>query len=417
LYSLSKDKAEYTKNKRMLNGDLKSKLDGPAINRALLDNAEGLLEGKSVVCVVHDTSPIRKPESRTIECLGKVTDLDNGVVNGYEAFCSVLLDMDGKEIRLAGCEVFSNGDPCFVSVKERGLYEKGRLDDEGRRAEIAELDNLGKSFNTFDLVSGQVRRISERLSTTSPGVSVVSIYDRGFDDEKLFRLEVSLGNNFITRLKGNRNSSEVYVGRDGKEVSVKLKKRFFMEGEELVYEHLRFKDRSYFGVKATFSWEDVELGGHVYHALRVELRDKGGKRLFGEDMLLLTSLEINSIELARVVWQMYMLRTKIESVFRFCKQELGWETPRMDDWEAMKNLLTFVFFVAGFFYETKHSLTKDPQCVWIAKLANSKGEVTVHFLLKGLAIMAGYLEVKRKLDSGEITEEDIVNAAKKYNLT
>lgn len=72
-------------------------------------------------------------------------------------------------------------------------------------------------------------------------------------------------------------------------------------------------------------------------------------------------------------------------MFGFCEQELNWEPPRIDDWETMMNLLSFVFRVAGFFYEIKDQLTNDPQCLWIAKLANSKGKITVHFLLKGLA--------------------------------
>ncbi len=82
-----------------------------------------------------------------------------------------------------------------------------------------------------------------------------------------------------------------------------------------------------------------------------------------------------------------MQRMKIESVSRFCKQELKWESPRIDDWQTMQNLLTFIYFVAGYFYEVEHELKNDPTVIWIAQLARSKGKVTPHFIIKGLGII------------------------------
>ncbi|WP_154658352.1 transposase [Eisenibacter elegans] len=64
-----------------------------------------------------------------------------------------------------------------------------------------------------------------------------------------------------------------------------------------------------------------------------------------------------------MVFELYLHRWKIESVFRFLKQVLGWEEFLVQDWESIKNLGSLAFFVGDYFYEVKDLLTKDPQII------------------------------------------------------
>ena len=55
---------------------------------------------------------------------------------------------------------------------------------------------------------------------------------------------------------------------------------------------------------------------------------------------------------------------------------------------AIKNLLTFCYFVAGYFYEIESTLTQLPTIQSIASLGGGKGKVTRHFILEGFAALA-----------------------------
>jgi hypothetical protein len=397
----------------MFNGELKNTIDVNKLNISMLENSISFFKEKTLVCNIHDISPIRKPESQKLDSLGLVKDLENGVIPGYETFNSVMVDRKSKELRFLSSTPFSNGDSKFVGVKERKSYEKGLL-EEKRRAEIEQYDLSSQSFNQNDVIKGQLRQISKAIKTENPSLTVIDLFDRGFDSNDLFALEAELGHEFITRLKGNRNSNEVYMTENSAEKAIKLKDQFFMKGEDLPYKKISFKERIYLQAKGVFQWDNVEIAEKTYSVLRVEFYQRNGVKIFKDPMLLLTSLNINNLAMAQMVWELYMQRMKIESVFRFCKQELKWESPRIDDWQTMQNLLTFIYFVAGYFYEVEHELKNDPTVIWIAQLARSKGKVTPHFIIKGLGIIAGYIQVQKMIKEGIFTESDIQELAKNY---
>ena len=397
----------------MFNGDLKSIIDVNMLNISMLKNSISFFKDKNLVCNIHDISPIRKPESQKLDSLGVVTDLENGLVSGYETFNSVMIDREGKSLRLLSSTPFSNGDSKFVSVKERKLYERGEL-EEKRRAEIARYDLSSESFNQSNVIKGQLSQISKSIKAENPSLTVIDLFDRGFDSNALFALENELGHEFITRLKGNRNSNEVYITENSLEKAIKLKDYFFMKGEELAYKKISFRERIYLNAKGVFEWDNVEIEGKTYSVLRVAFYQRNGVKIFKDHMLLLTSLHINNLVMAQMVWELYMQRMKIETVFRFCKQELKWESPRIDHWQTMQNLLTFIYFVAGYFYEVESQLKDDPTVRWIAELANSKGKITPHFIIKGLGILAGYIQVQKMIKEGIITEKEVQEAAENY---
>jgi hypothetical protein len=397
----------------MFNGELKTIVDVNKLNISLLKNSISFFSDKQIVCNIHDISPIRKPESRKLDSLGVVKDLNNGLISGYETFNSVMIDTKGKNLRLLASTPFSNGDSDFVGVKERKLYETGQLKGV-RRAEIEQNDLLAVSFNQNDIIQNQLRQIASHIKETSSSLTVIDLFDRGFDSNELFALENEINHEFITRLKSNRNGNQVYFTDKSEQKSVKLKDQFFIKGEELAYKKICFRERIYLEAKGVFQWDSIEIDGKSYSVLRVGFYQRNGMKIFKDEMILLTSLDIDGIEMAKMVWELYMQRMKIEAVFKFCKQELKWEAPRIDDWETMKNLLSFIYFVAGYFYEVEDQLKKDPTVIWIAELAKSKGKITPHFIMKGIGVLAAYIQVQKMIKEGIITEKDIEQAAKKY---
>jgi len=75
-------------------------------------------------------------------------------------------------------------------------------------------------------------------------------------------------------------------------------------------------------------------------------------------MLSLTNIEIYNKDLTELMFEIYMKKVTIEGIFKFCKQELGWENFRIKDFEGIKNLILLIYFIAGYFYEVEHELVK-----------------------------------------------------------
>ena len=72
---------------------------------------------------------------------------------------------------------------------------------------------------------------------------------------------------------------------------------------------------------------------------------QGGRALFDHPMLLITNKIISSPQEACQVYKRYILRYKIEIVFRFLKQNLGWESFQVRDFKSIENLLSLAFFL------------------------------------------------------------------------
>lgn len=73
-------------------------------------------------------------------------------------------------------------------------------------------------------------------------------------------------------------------------------------------------------------------------------------------MLLVTNKIVSNDAQAIELYHLYLKKAKIEDVFKFLKEVLGWEDSQIQDFEPMKTLLTFCFFVAG------HIFMKLNQC-------------------------------------------------------
>jgi len=82
----------------------------------------------------------------------------------------------------------------------------------------------------------------------------------------------------------------------------------------------------------------------------------------------------------------------------------------------MKSLLSFCFFITGYFYEIESTLIKNEVIKFICELGGGKGKVTKNFVLRGLS----KLLIKNTVDSAikkfQISEEQLLEIAEFYSI-
>lgn len=416
LYSLSTDNNEYTKNHRMLDGSLKTVLDSEKLNVSLLANASDYFKNKDYVVVLHDPSDIRKKYSKKAEKLCKVQDLDKKLINGYRTLNSACVNIKGKELRLLACTPYSTTDPNYLKIEELKLYHGDKLEDKERCKQIKLALEQGNGYNLKTLVKDHTSEITQQIRESSPDAVIVDVYDRGFDDAEIFEHETDLGNLFVIRGKLNRNSDELIINSKGESKNVKLKNQQFFEGEEVFYKKMTLQGKTYQDAKGVFEWNQVEINGKTYSVVKIRFFTRDNQGIFKEPMLLITNMQVEDLTLAQLVFELYMKRAKIEGVFKFCKEVLGWEDNRIPDYEVIKNLLSLVYFIAGYFYEIEDELTKDGTIQWIAELGGGKGKVTRQFILQGLANLINYKLTQHFFKEQSISKNQVEDALNKFTF-
>ena len=95
------------------------------------------------------------------------------------------------------------------------------------------------------------------------------------------------------------------------------------------------------------------------------------------------------------IYHICLHRAKIEGVFKFLKDTLGWEEYQVRDWESIKNIIAICFFIGGYFYEIHSELTENETVQMICNLARNKGKITHHFFLEGLKLLLYYPKKKK----------------------
>ena len=66
------------------------------------------------------------------------------------------------------------------------------------------------------------------------------------------------------------------------------------------------------------------------------LNDTKGEKIFKEQMLLLTNRNVKTATQAHGIYFAYLQRSKIEGVFKFIKDVLGWEEFQVRYFESIK---------------------------------------------------------------------------------
>jgi len=385
IHALSADRNEYDRSKTLLDNSLKEVLDDKKVSKALKENSIEKFSGKKRVYVPSDHCDIRKKHSWKMENIGKVLNLDKKVINGFSTLSSVAIDENKHDVTLMDITVFSNREERFITQKELEEFESGKIKDKAREAEIKTLVDKDEHINMNLSLMRQTESVSNTLKVGNPDISVCHIHDRFADMNEYFEhIDQKLKDEFVIRATAKRVSNQTKLNEKGKRVNLKLIDSAFANQESQVIEKLRLKGKLYQQAQSLIEWDRVQINGNWYTTVRITLKTREGNNIFKKPMLLISNIKVDSYLEAKEIYHIYLLRSKIEAVFKFLKDVLGWEEFQVRDWESIKNIIALCFFVGNYFYEIESTLIEHPTIEIICQLGDGKGTVSRFYFLKGL---------------------------------
>jgi len=403
--------------KTLFNGELQSVLDDQKISEVLRDVSVAELSHEDVVVALHDPCDIRKAYSERLENLGIVRDLNGNFINGFNTFNTVCVNGDGKRLHLSDITVYSNGDKAhyvkqveldaLVKKQVQSIKRKESVELTERERAILQLLEEDELVNLGQVTRNQLQAISQQFKEANPKIAVWHVLDRQFDSLPLFEfIKYELNDTFVIRLKISRNSNERSINEKGKAVAVKLKDVPLSDKRVETLDKVRIKKKVYQQVKRVIEWGTLTLDGETYYVVRVTLLKRDGRPIFKQPMLLLTNHPVESHQEALSTYRLYLMRSKIEEVFKFVKSAVGWEQFQVRDWESIKNLIATAFFIGGYFYKIEPHLANHPVVEWLCQLGNGKGKVTRHFFLEGLKSLLTHHHVEQMRQQTNLTASE-----------
>ncbi len=403
------------RSKRLLDGSLQTVLDAEKSSKALRERSVAALGAATRLIVLHDPCDIRKKYAKLLENIGKVRDLDGNIINGYNTFATVAVSVPGKQLYPVDVTVYSNGDEHYVTVAELKKFAKGKLQkskDEAERErarQIARFVEEKSHLNLPRLTQTHLKRVSEAFKAAQPDIGLCHVLDRQFDGVPYFEfIDQELADEFVIRAKISRNSNvETRNPETGKTRAIKLQAVELPAEQTFVISKLQIKQKVYQDAKCIIAWGTLTLHGHAYTVVRITLLARKDNPIYANPMLLITNIAVQQAAQAREIYRIYLLRAKIEAVFKFFKNVLGWEEFQVRDYESIKNLLALAYFVGGYFYEIGSDLTENPTIAWIAQLGGGKGQVTRYYFLQGLRKLLTYSNLNKFVKEHEISAETL----------
>ena len=420
---MSTDKKEYDVFKGLLNGSQKNTLSAESVLEVIRSQAQERLGKESRVYVLHDGSDLRKPNAQDMAYLGKVMSLQKQVITGYKTLNSVAVDITGKDITLIDHTLYSTGMPNYVSKETLSLIGLiGQHSPKVPNLAPVMWDNIekGEYLNNTTVYFQALLNSHNTIKRGNLDIKITHIQDREFDGEEYFEYADDLKDEFITRLKLSRLSNltrPVYTpkGKLSKKLAyVKLIDKAFEHQFSYDIQRISIKNKTYVNVKCTIEWEKLILNNRTYSVVRITLRDEKGKPIFQQPMMLITNRVLECAQDTRQVCQAYLLRFKIEVVFRFLKTNLGWETFQVRDFQSIKNLVALAFFLVGYFKELADDIQNHEIYSLIAQIGGGKGIVSIHFLLIGLEKLVHFQQIQQLIDNHALTKDDIQHAINQF---
>jgi hypothetical protein len=394
--------------------DAKHILNDEKINAALLENGVLKLADQDSLIVIHDGSDIRKKYSKDSESIGKVRDLDGHIINGYSSFNTVAVDLKGLEVTLLNDKIYSNRCEEFISQKDlklvsKPLSKKATLIQKTHYKEIKEKVKKLQCINSAIIAKQQINKISTALKKDNSEKQLIHVIDRGADDNALFRfIDQDLQDEFVIRLKASRITT-----KNKGEKSKKLIDKAFPYKAIKDYKKLIIKGKVYLNACSILEWGESIEG---YSVVRIKLQKQDGTPLFKLPMLLITNQKISDENQALNVYHIYLKRPKIEEVFKFLKKVLGWEGSQIRNYEGIKTILSFCYFIGGYFYEIESTLTQNKSIIFMAELGGGKGKVTRTYILRGFSRMIIKQEVDKVIEDLRITPKQMEEILKFINM-
>lgn len=373
-------------------------LDEQLINDTLMENVLIKLSGQKEVYLLHDPSPIRKPHSSKTEHLGKVTDLKGRVINGYSTHNIIAITPNEKKVDLLYHECYSNREPNFLKAECVKKIESGKEFEE--KACAYSLYESNEWFNKKTISKEAIEKVSKEIKLTHQDIKIAHVLDREFDDDDYFKWIEDSQDTFVIRAKKSRTLSDE---KEDKGKKLKLISSEFNNKGRIHFQKVFLKKKWYQDVSLEIEWKKYKQ----YQAIKITLKDREGNPIFKDPMLLITNKPVDSFEQAQIIYQIYLKRARIECVFKFLKDGLGWEEIQLHDFKAIQNLLSIAFFVAAYLYEIEQQQTHDDFILMLAELGEGNGAITKHYILQGIHAILCKIKVDRYLKKMNATDEDI----------
>jgi hypothetical protein len=373
------------------------------INESLVERFIKNNTDMSEAYLIHDPSDIRKPYSKKIENLGKVRDLSGNIINGYSSHNIVGIAGNNKSVHLLSHISYSNKDDKFLKREFVKKLEENK-EFEGKK-EARVLYEANDYFNKKIISNKEIQDISVRLKSLKPNLKITHILDREFDDDEYLKtIDSSINDSFIVRSKKTRSDDLV----DENKKSTKLIDAKFEQTKIIEIQKIRFKDKVYQDTKLEISWKKYR----TYNVVKITIRDRNNVETFKNPMLLLTNKIVDTDEDAYQIYLGYLKRSRIEYVFKFLKEGLGWEEIQTRNFQGIQNLLSICFYVSSYLYEIGKEAAHDDYAILLAEIGGGKGKVTRHYILEGVKLILGKIRVEEVFKRHGITpkiQENIKN--------
>ena len=240
--------------------------------------------------VLFDDSDINKEYSKKLEDLDRVIDAsskDKKIVNGYHVCEATILTKNEKQPMSIYSKIYSCKSDNFIS----------------------------KNNYTLESI-----KAAEKITENK----FIGIFDRGYDDNKIFDYMSNGSKKFIVRLNENRKLLFKGKKKSVEKVSKTRKGKITMK---LVFDDNEEIEAMLSYTKAVLPYNKREYTLIIIYGLSEE-----------QPMKLLTNIEINTKEDIIKVARLYLSRWKIEEHFRGKKQEYDFENMRVRTLESMNNL-------------------------------------------------------------------------------
>ena len=322
LFGISKNRAQYAKLSRLvgLDSTVKNILDDKQISKAMLENGITKMVDENELLILHDGSDIRKEYANKLEYLGKVRDLNGNIINGYNSFNTVVVDLSGKTVVPLSTKIYSNKADNFISQKDLKLISKP-LSKKATPEQIAHYNNIQAKVTTSEYINSsivakeQIKNSSKKLKKDNPIKKLTHVIDRGADDDGLFKfISSELKDDFVIRLKTSRITEKTDITVPEKIVTAIFPHKYVKQ-----YIKIQIKSKVYQDVSCIAEY-GLQLNG--YNVVRIQLLKRDGSPIFRVPMLLISNKVVTTTEQALNIYHIYLKRAKIESVFKFLKEVL-----------------------------------------------------------------------------------------------
>ena len=397
LFKITENKNEYKRLKRTLSKENKlGYLDETLVNDTLMGEALRKLSSTNEIYLLHDPSDIRKPHSKETEHLGKVLDLNHRVINGFSSYNVIAVTPFNKEVHLLSHELYSNKSPSFLKAEYVKKLQSNK--DFPEKEDALKVYESGKWFNKKTLAQSTIQKTSTAFKSNNPASKITHILDREFDDEDYFSFIKDLGDEFVIRAKKTRNEINA---EESEEKKVKLISSVFENQHVFHIQKTKLNKKIYQDVTLIVQWKSYGS----YTAVKITLQDRNQKKIFANPMLLMTNKTIKTAADAHLVYQIYLKRSRIECVFKFLKDGMGWEDIQIQDFQGIQNLLSICFFLAAYLYEIKEQEVHDDFIILLAKIGGGKGIVSRHYIFHGIQKLVDKHRIDRILEEEKVSQQ------------